>query len=263
MELRSAEALLLDVVDLHDYDRIVTFLTREWGKKRGVAKGARRKHSRFGGQLQPLGKARVEWMEKDNRDLVRISSVELQRSARHLQQDLEGLLLSAYLADHIQEFVQENEASDLFFRLLDSTVQALAGGVDRHLATRYFEAWVLRLAGIFPAPESCPQCGRVLEVSGVVLLASGESLVCRSCARTEARARNVSPQAVEFLRRIDGVKLVDLDHVRPTISTLDEVEQICTKVRRSFLQKELRSYQVIRETISGLPGNPAPPPEDY
>ena len=39
---------------LHDRDRIVTFLTREYGKKRGVARGARVKHSRFGGQLQPL-----------------------------------------------------------------------------------------------------------------------------------------------------------------------------------------------------------------
>ncbi len=263
MEIRSAEALLLDVVDLHDYDRIVTFLTREWGKKRGVAKGARRKHSRFGGQLQPLGKARVEWMEKDNRDLVRISSVELQSSARRLQQDLEGLLLSAYLVDHIQEFVQEDEPSDLFFRLLDSTVQAVIDGVDRGLATRYFEAWVLRLAGVFPAPESCPECGRVLEASGVALVASGESMVCRACADRVGMATKVSPQAVDFLRRIDGTKLVNLNRDCPTVSTLDEVESICTKVRRSFLQHELKSYRVIRETISGLPGNPAPPTENY
>jgi DNA repair protein RecO (recombination protein O) len=261
MELRSAEAILLDVVDLHDYDRIVTFLTREWGKKRGVAKGARRKHSRFGGQLQPLARVSVEWMEKDNRDLVRISSVELQRSARHLQEDLEGLLLSAYLADHIQEFVQENEASDLFFRLLDSTVQALIEGVDRGLATRYFEAWVLRLAGVFPAPEICPQCERALVASGAALLASGESLVCRDCAGKQGRAQAVSAQAVEFLSRIDRVKLVDLDRNRPAGSTLDEVERICTLVRRSFLQHELKSYSVIRETMSGLPSIPAPPSE--
>ena len=262
MELRSAEALLLDVVDLHDYDRIVTFLTREWGKKRGVAKGARRKHSRFGGQLQPLARARVDWMEKDNRDLVRISAVDLQRSARQLQQDLEGLLLSAYLADHIQEFVQENEPSDLFFRLLDSTVLAVVEGVDRGLATRYFEAWVLRLAGIFPVPEICPHCGRVLEASGVVLLASGESMVCRACGTAAGRARNVSPEAVMFLRRIDSAKLVDMDRQRPEESTLDEIEQICTLVRRNFLQHELRSYQVIRETIAGLPGKPVPPSEN-
>jgi len=43
MRLFTAEALILDVFDLHDRDRIVTFLTREQGKKKGVAQGARTK----------------------------------------------------------------------------------------------------------------------------------------------------------------------------------------------------------------------------
>ena len=147
MRFFSADALLLDVVDLHEYDRIVAFVTAERGLKRGVARGARRKYSRFGGQLQPLAKVRISWLEKEGRDLARISSVELERSASALQEDLEGLLLGSYLAEHVMEFTQENEASELPFRLLDSTLRHLAAGVDRHLATRFFEAWILRLAG--------------------------------------------------------------------------------------------------------------------
>ena len=63
--LHSAEALLLDAFDLQDGDRIVTFLTRDRGKVRGVAKGAKRKYSRFAGQLQPLAKVKVTWFEKE------------------------------------------------------------------------------------------------------------------------------------------------------------------------------------------------------
>ena len=51
---------------LGETDRIVTFLTREFGKKSGVAKGARVKHSRFGGQLQPLAKVQVTWYEREH-----------------------------------------------------------------------------------------------------------------------------------------------------------------------------------------------------
>src|SRR6476661_7981154 len=112
MALQTAEALILDVTDLHDRDRIVTFLTREYGKKKGVAKGARVKHSRFGGQLQPLAKVQVTWFEREGRDLVRISSVELVTAAHLLQADLEGILLGSYLADHLLELAQEGEASD-------------------------------------------------------------------------------------------------------------------------------------------------------
>ena len=125
MELHTAEALVLDVMDLHDYDRILTFLTRWQGKKRGVARGARRKYSRFGGQLQPLAKVSVTWHEKAGRDLGRISSVEMIRAAESLQQDLEGLLLSAYLRDHMLEFAQEDEPENHLYRLLDSTLEAL------------------------------------------------------------------------------------------------------------------------------------------
>src|SRR4051812_24360128 len=159
MALLSAEALILDVTDLHDRDRIVTFLTREHGKKRGVAKGARMKHSRFGGQLQPLAKVVVTWFEKEGQDLARISAVEPVRTAHPIQPELEGILLGSYLADHLMEFAQEGEAADHLFRLLDATIQALIAGVDRDLATRYFEAWVLRIGGVFPAPWECPGCG--------------------------------------------------------------------------------------------------------
>ena len=123
--LTSAEALLLDAFDLQDRDRIVVFLTRERGKVRGVAKGARRKYSRFAGQLQPLAKVKVTWFESEGRDLVRISGVEPVRSAGRLLGELEDILLTSYLAEHLLEFAQENEPAELYFRLLDSTVEAL------------------------------------------------------------------------------------------------------------------------------------------
>jgi DNA repair protein RecO (recombination protein O) len=54
MPLYSAEALVLRTYRLGEADRIVVFLTRDRGKKRGVAKGARRSRSRFAAALEPL-----------------------------------------------------------------------------------------------------------------------------------------------------------------------------------------------------------------
>jgi len=248
MALFTAEALILDVMDLHDRDRIVTFLTREHGKKKGVAKGARVKHSRFGGQLQPLAKAQVTWFEKEGRDLGRISSVELVRTAGPLQTDLEGILLGSYLADHLLEFAQEGEASEHLYRLLDSTLQALLAGVDRDLAARYFEAWVLRLAGIFPAPHDCPSCGSPFPPEGAVLPRSGETLLCLDCGGRSGLA--VSPAALDFLCRIGRESLPAVAARAPSAALLRQIEELCAQVRRSFLQHELRSYDVIQRTLA-------------
>lgn len=248
MALITAEALILDVMDLHDRDRIVTFLTREHGKKKGVAKGARVKHSRFGGQLQPLAKAQVTWFEREGRDLARISSVELVRTAHPLQTDLEGILLGSYLADHVLEFAQEGEASDHLYRLLDATVQALLAGVQRDLAARYFEAWVLRLAGVFPPPYACPSCGSPFPPEGAVLPRSGETLLCVDCGGRSGFA--VSPATLEFLCRIGRESLPAVAERAPSATVLRQVEELCGQVRRHFLQRELRSYGVMQATLA-------------
>ncbi len=251
MGLVTAEAILLDVRDLQEQDRIVTFLTRERGKKRGVARGARRKYSRFAGQLQPLAKVRATWFEKEGRDLVRISSLELLRAPDRLYRDLEGILLGSYLAGNALEFAQENEESELLYRLLDTTTTALCEGADKHLAARFYEAWVLRLAGVFPPPVECPSCGGDLATKGAALTAAGDSLICRECAGPGAR--EVSPAAVEFLSRIGHQKLALLGRKPPPARVLAEVEEISARVRRAFLQDELKSYRVLKQTLDSLP----------
>jgi len=249
VQLREAEALLLDVVDLHDADRIVSFLTREHGQKRGVARGARRKHSRFAGQLQPLAKVRVHWFEKEGRELVRISNVELLRPAHRMQQDLEGILVGGYLAGHVIEFAQEDEPNEHLYRLLDSTLEALIQGTSRDLAARYFEVWVLRLQGIFPPPRECPSCGREFGEDGAVLPQNGDALICPDCAGESRGGLRVAPEVLGFLRRSGRENLERLALRPPPERVLRRVEELCGNIRRHFLHRELRSYEVLKQSL--------------
>ncbi len=247
MQNRNATALLLDVFDLQERDRIVTFLTAEWGKKRGVARGSRTKYSRFAGQLQPLAKVAVSWFEKDGRDLVRISDVSLVRPAAALQETLEDILLTSYLAEHMKEFAQEEEPSEHLFRLLDSTLEALLSGTDRQLAARYFEVWMLRLGGIFPVPRECPFCGRPFR-SKALFLESEAALVCDQCA-AEGRRIEVGSAELEFLVRSGRESLAKLEASPPPPRVLSRIETLCARIRRQFLQAELKSYRVMQETL--------------
>ncbi len=252
MRSYSGEALILDVFDLHEKDRIVTLLTRDRGKKKGVAQGARRKYSRFAGQLQPLAKVGVRWFEKEGRDLVRIGEVDLLRPAHKMQEDLEGILLGGYLAEHVTELVQEDEAADLPFRLLDSTIDALLAGVDRDVAARYFEAWMLRLAGIFPPPHECPLCERPFDERGAVLPPADEALVCPDCARAGgvgAIGQPVAAGVLDFLNRIGSERLATLAESPPPEPVLRRAEEVAGEVRRRFLGRELRSYGVMQKTL--------------
>src|SRR5205085_1633510 len=80
MPLYTSDALILRTYKLGESDRIVVFLTRDRGKKRGVAKNARQSRRRFGGALEPMTSGRVAYFERARRDLVSLNYVEPIRS---------------------------------------------------------------------------------------------------------------------------------------------------------------------------------------
>src|SRR5579885_384595 len=80
MPFHTTDALILRTYKLGESDRIVVFLTRDRGKKRGVAKNARQSRRRFGGGLEPLTSGRVGYDEREGRELVRLDYVEVRRS---------------------------------------------------------------------------------------------------------------------------------------------------------------------------------------
>lgn len=253
MNERTAEAILLQVTDLQEKDRIVAFVTPEFGRKRGVASGARRKYSRFAGLLQPLSKVQISWFEKQNRELVRIQDVSMQRAPHALQVDLETLLLGSYLAEHVDVFAQEDEASEALYRLLDTTIEALLAKRDLDLVARYFEIWVLRLAGIFPPPRECPLCLRPFPPSGAHLPRTAETLVCTECASAEGGeggpSLRVDGSVLAFLIATAGANIEGLSGAPPNEAVLRQTERLCRELRRAFLGRELRSYEVMRRTL--------------
>ncbi|MFP3940476.1 MAG: DNA repair protein RecO, partial [Thermoanaerobaculia bacterium] len=166
-----------------------------------------------------------------------------------------GILLGGYLAEHLVEFVQEDEPAELPFRLLDSTVEALLAGVDRDLAARYFETWVLRLSGIFPPPRECPACERPFPARGAVLPPGDEALVCPDCAGDPSHVESggglvVGPEVVDLLLRVGREPLVEMAGRAPRPEALRRTEELTREVRRRFLGRELRSYGVMQRSLA-------------
>jgi len=151
MPLYTTEALILRTYKLGESDRIVVFLTRDRGKKRGVAKNARQSRRRFGGALEPLTYGRVGYLERERRDLVQVHYVEPIRSPlAAVERDALGYV--EYFAELIDEWAPEADPNETLFRLGASMVDAMAAGVATAPLARYFEYWLLRLQGVY-APD--------------------------------------------------------------------------------------------------------------
>jgi DNA repair protein RecO (recombination protein O) len=148
MPVYTTDALILRTYKLGESDRIVVFLTRDRGKKRGVAKNARQSRRRFGGALEPMTCGRVSYFERERRELVSLTYVEQTRSPLSAV-DGEALGYVGYFAELIDEWAQEADPNETLFRLGASIVEALAVGVPIEPLARYFEYWLLRLQGVY------------------------------------------------------------------------------------------------------------------
>src|SRR2546425_10137882 len=82
MPLLKTPAIVLKSRKWGDADRIVTFFTLKHGKVRGVARGARRMKSRFGGTLEPFVYCDLVLYEKPGDSLYRVSQTDV-RSEEH------------------------------------------------------------------------------------------------------------------------------------------------------------------------------------
>jgi DNA repair protein RecO (recombination protein O) len=210
MPLYTTDALILRTYKLGESDRLVVFLTRDRGKKRGVAKNARQSRRRFGGALEPLTCGRVGYFERERRDLVRLDYVEQQRSPLSAA-DGESLGYAEYFAELIDEWAQESDPSETLFRLGVSMVEAMARGVPIQPLARYFEYWLLRLQGVY-------------EEAGPL---SGGARAFLDAARAS------SPYA--------------LGEVKVSRHTLQELESVHRTLIAMHLEKDLKSVRVLRE----------------
>src|SRR5262244_3362815 len=140
MPAHTTDALILRTYPLGESDRIVVFLTRDRGKKRGVAKNARQSRRRFGGALEPLTCGRVTYREKERRDLVFVEDVAPTRSPLTTR-DPDALGYVGYFAELIDEWAPDNDPNETLFRLGASMVDAMTDGVPIQPLARYFEYW--------------------------------------------------------------------------------------------------------------------------
>jgi DNA repair protein RecO (recombination protein O) len=149
---QASEALILRTYPLKEADLIVSFLARDAGKLRGVAKRARRPKSPFGSGLERLSHVKLFYFQRENRELVNLDSSELIASQFALASDYAAGVALDFLAEVSEQLLPPAEPNERFFRLLlavlDYLRQRQAEGVWQ--AVGYFSLWAVKLSGFLP-----------------------------------------------------------------------------------------------------------------
>jgi DNA repair protein RecO (recombination protein O) len=247
MPVHEAEAIVLRQYALSDSDRIVIFITKEFGKIRAVAKGAKKPKSRFGGCLEPLNHIRMEFYSREGHDLSQMRRTELIRSYLGLKPSLRQIYAYSYFAEIANEIVQDNQVNYPLFRLLLGVMEAgEKNGVSQALV-RYFEIWCLKLSGLFPNYAYCSNCGKCVKDDEFFAWIEVGQARCNACA--QGRGIKIGAPAAVALTLM--AKLPPGQFVMCPLAqdAAREIEQLSQRLLAFHLEKKLKSYRILSEAL--------------
>lgn len=192
MAVHRAESIVLKSWPLHESDLVVSLLTRESGKVKGIAKAALRSRRRFGGALEPMTHVRASYAEKPRQELVRLDSFEIIASPLSTPMDYPRAAALAFYTEVLEESLVERDPQDAIFRLALSVLaqtqiqtQAQARGLS--LPVTYFALWMPRLLGWLPTLTRCVQCRQSLRDQSSYYHVEVDGLLCEQHLRPGAK----------------------------------------------------------------------------
>jgi DNA repair protein RecO (recombination protein O) len=247
MPLHESEAIVLQSYALGEADRIVSFLSRNMGRIRGVAAGARRTKSRFGSTLERLSHVRIWFFERENRDLVRINQCELIESFLSAFGDYASGIALALFSEITEAVLPDHEASDPNFRLLLLAAQTIKRTGKAEIPMAYFLVWTVKLGGWLPPLDSCAHCGRALIPADPGYFSRNASaLACKSCRKPGLRV--VSAAALSAARKFLAERLDRLSEESIPQQAARELSDVMLDVIEHQIDRKLKSREMLEPT---------------
>ncbi len=244
-----AEAIVLRHADWGEADRLVTLYTREQGKVRAVAKGARKITSRKAGHLQPF--TRVKLQLARGRDLLVVTQAETLEAYLPLREDLLLTGTASYVVELLDRSVYEEESGNPgLFRLLANTLARLAAGNDAWLVVRYYEMRLLDFLGFRPQLFSCANCERQVQPEAQFFSFMAGGVICPRCGQGLPNLASISMEALKYLRHFQRSTYAEAARARPNQQVRLEAESLMQAYFSFLLERELNSPGFLKQIRS-------------
>jgi DNA repair protein RecO (recombination protein O) len=250
MPTHDAEAVVLRQYTLSEADRIIVLFTREHGKLRAVAPGAKRLKSRIGGCLEPLNHVRIHYYLKEGADLARIRHCETICSYLGKKSSVERLYAYTYMAEIVQEISQENNQNPLLFRLFLATLNACEKAGVRKALLRYFEFWSLKLSGLLPNYAYCSACGKCVKEDGFYASLEDGQGRCETCS--SRKGIRIGPGAAELLRVLTVISPDQFASRLKDEKEGKELEQLAQRLLELHIERRLKSFENLNQMLRGI-----------
>ncbi len=251
MPLFKTNAIVIRSLNYGESDKIVTFFTKDFGKVKGIAKGARRSRKRFQNALGLFSHLRLIFFDKEEMGLVRAEGCDILHSFPKIREDLKKILYGNYYLELVNEMAGEREGNPEAFELLLSSLSNLEELDLQEEQLRIFEIRMLSLFGYRPNMRKCNLCKRewegLKEPPFVFFSLERGALLCEACSKMRNNLIPISLGTARLLEKISEVEFSKIERLKFTLQALSESRELLPRFISYQLGKELKSLKAIKD----------------
>ncbi len=240
-------AVVLQVRDHGESDKIVTLYTRGLGKLASIAKGAKRSKKRFVNKLEPFSLLNVQLATSRSSSLMRLDEAELLAPYPALRQEYPQYLAATLLCELVLHWTREHDSDAELFDLLTWALSGLASGGEGRRTIAFFHIKLLEILGYRPSFDGCLDCGMLSAQKAPYRFSPlRNGLVCNSCEPAfSANSLPISMQTVQLLRKAQDLAQDKLERLRFSKGALLETLALLRRYDSHLLQRELQSWNFL------------------
>lgn len=237
----TTEVIVLGVRNWGDADKLLWFFSREQGKLRAAAYGARRTKSTVAGGLQLFNQLSVTMTEGDRIDVVR--QCQIIHHAKKPTEDLTAMAYAAFVAELALELSPEHEPQPELYDELLKILEAFETRNPRIVALS--AAYKLfSLAGLSLRTLTCVHCGKVIVGDAAFDIKEGGAL-CDKCVT--ARAAEYTAGTRELIQLLETIDFAGKETFKIKAADLAAAEQIMLDYLPEIIEKPLKSLTFISQ----------------
>lgn len=203
--------IILKTQPCRESDKTLLIFTKERGKLRLLAKGARKIKSKLGGSLEPPHEVYLMVAEGRSQDVV--CEVELLNPRARIKKDLLRLGYFFYISELVHQCLPEGQTARHVYELLKSAVAELENKPQDALdCTRAaFGVRLVKILGLFPQLKMCVLCQHPLSAGGsqmiekpkgVFLSFNHGGVLCETCASPRESGISLSPKEAQMFHAL-------------------------------------------------------------
>jgi DNA repair protein RecO (recombination protein O) len=233
---RQTLAIVIRTADYKDNDRMITLLTKDFGKMSASARGSRKPTSKLFAASSLFCCGEYMFYEKDGR--YGVKSCAVRRTFFNMQNDYDAYAAACFIADAVDKVAQEDDVSPGLFTLTVNALYALDTGVSPGTALAYFVQRLLYIEGVYPNLKNCVFCGRRENLTR--FSAEHGGAVCSACAHTHGGS-GLDGDVLEALARMARTAPGDIGCIALPEDVQDRLKKALVHYLEHVLQKPLKT----------------------